>query len=207
MPACVWKNVYDRATHCWVMRCIDGVSPNRKHDVCYDAVRGGGAVMAPNDLPVIVAAPGAGIFSPPLGGWVQGLSDSYGALDGGFPAALPPGGFFSPYGSTAPVYVRDAHDGQWYEDAAPNFTPMPPPGASVAVPEMPAGPVPLPTPADVPSTPPGTPGVPGVVVLEPPPPTSVPEPSALALLTGWLFLFAFALWLHRNWPGASNEKE
>ena len=79
MPSCSIRQVYDAASKCWVTRCIDGISPNRKHYQCYDYTAGKGAVIAPSDLPVIVAAPGVGLFTPLI---KQCVSNTGGLGDG-----------------------------------------------------------------------------------------------------------------------------
>lgn len=169
MPSCSIRQVYDAASKCWVTRCIDGISPNRKHIVCYDYTAGKGAVMAPSDLPVIVAAPGVGLFTPPPGGWVQGLSDSLPGM-GGFPAFGGLGGFGG-FGGGA-VLVHDAHTGEWVEDD--DYGPLAP--LPVVYTPMPAGPVYVgPVPTDSVTEVPGLPSVPVG------PATPVPEPSALGL--------------------------
>ncbi len=169
MPSCTIRQVYDAASKCWVTRCIDGVSPNRKHIVCYDHSGGNGAVMAPTDLPVAVAAPGVGLFTPPPGGWVEGLSDSLPGM-GGFPAFGGLGGFGSYVGG--PVFVHDAWTGEWVEDGAYS----PGPGLPVSYAPMPSSPLaPFPLPTDSVTEVPGLPSVPVG------PATPVPEPSAFGL--------------------------
>lgn len=197
MPACVNMMVYDPREKCYVMRCIDGVSKNRPPPPwCVDHGAGGAGLPAlpgASSLPFAAAAPGPGLFAlPPEAGI---YSDSGTAFPGALGAPVFPG-----FGNGTGFWVRDANSGMWYEAGPPGaFTPLP-----VALTPLPATTLPgiqLPAPDTLPGAMEG-----GTTVVPPPPPTPVPEPPTLALVTGWVFLFAFALWLHRNWPGAA-EKE
>lgn len=169
VTGCTWTMVRG------CLRCIDGVSRNIPREDCRVSGKGHAtpegllAALPPGPVgpPVISAAPGPGLYAMPEGGWVYGLPGDY----PGAPAAF--GGF-----GGGPVWVHDAHTGEWLEhDATP---PSPLPAALTPLPAVPVLEVPVPAPEGVPTI--------GMPAPRPPVvPVHVPEPAALGL-----FLVALA---------------